>query len=165
VARVLLLNASYEPLWVVSLHRAIILILEEKAEIIETREGSIRSPSLTLPYPSVIRLTRYIKVPYRRRIPFSNRSVLNRDGYKCAYCGKTATTIDHIIPRSRGGTHEWLNVVAACKTCNHKKGDKLLSEIGWELLIQPTVPEGRKWFVIGIAERESWQEYLEFAGA
>lgn len=165
MSRVLLLNASFEPLRIISLHKAVLLLVEDKAEVIEARDGAIRSPSITLPNPSVIRLTKYIKVPIRKKIPLSNRSILNRDGYVCGYCLKTATTIDHIIPRSKGGPHEWMNLVAACTKCNHKKGNRLLSDLGWELKIQPTVPEGRRWLVLGLAERETWNPYLEAVGA
>lgn len=158
--RVLLLNASWEAIRIISMHRAIILIVEEKAEIVERRDTEIRSPSLTLPCPSVVRLKRYVKVPIKKRhMPLSRRAILNRDGRICAYCNKEADTIDHIQPRSRGGKHEWLNVVAACRPCNSKKGNKLLKEIGWKLGIQPVNPEGKRWLIAGITDKV-WEEYI-----
>jgi len=163
-SRVLLLNASYAPIRVISLHRAIMLMVDDKVDIVETRDGIIRSPSISLPHPSVLRLKRFVKVPLsKKNVPVTRRTVLTRDGKRCGYCGTTADTIDHILPKSRGGKHEWLNVVAACRTCNLKKGSKLLTEIGWELKIAPTSPEDRrKWLILGIAE-DSWKDYLEYA--
>lgn len=167
IQRVLLLNGDFEPIRIIGLHRAIMLIVDEKVDIIETNgEEEIRSPSITLPYPSVIRLRKYVKVPYRKKeVPISHKSVFNRDEYKCGYCLKHPTTIDHIVPRSRGGKHEWGNVVSSCINCNRKKSNKLLSEIGWQLKIQPTVPRTQRWLIVGLQERETWETYLSLQRA
>ena len=94
----------------------------------EAAAGSaFHSAHLTLPAPSVMRLSRYVRVPYRRAVPMTRSGVLRRDGRRCAYCAKRADTIDHVVPRSRGGTHTWENCVAACKSCNSRKADRLLA--------------------------------------
>jgi 5-methylcytosine-specific restriction endonuclease McrA len=131
VAGTLVLNASYEPLCIVPLRRAVVLVLAEKAVVVEEGETLLRSERLAMNAPTVVRLSRYVRVPYRRAVPLTRRAVLARDGHRCAYCSARADTIDHVLPRSRGGGHIWTNVVAACARCNHRKGDRLLSEMGW----------------------------------
>ncbi|QBI55375.1 HNH endonuclease [Streptomonospora litoralis] len=147
---VLLLNASYEPLTTLPLRRAILLVLREKAEVVHGDAGgtALHSATTALSVPSVIRLRRYIRVPYRRRVPLTRVALMRRDANHCAYCGKRAETIDHVIPRSRGGAHVWENVVASCKPCNHRKADRLLDELGWKLNVTPTVPRGMHWRLI-----------------
>lgn len=113
-----------------------------------------------MPIPEVIRLNRYVKVPYKKKIPVTNKGVLKRDNHTCGYCGKKATTIDHIRPRSKGGKHTWLNVVAACVKCNSKKSDIQLSELGWTLNIKPFEPEGDSWLVYGLQNNEKWKAYI-----
>src|SRR3954462_3162335 len=109
-SRVLLLNATFEPLAVVTAKRAVVLMLTGKAECIEvTLDEAFHSENLTVPAPSVMRLSRYVRVPYRAAVPMTRAGVLRRDGRRCAYCGRRADTIDHVIPRSRGGTHSWDN--------------------------------------------------------
>jgi len=159
--RSLLLNASREPLCVVSVHRAVTLVLSGKAVVLESDGRLLRSPSVAVPVPQVLCLTRYVHVPFRRAVPPSRRMVLHRDGHRCAYCAAPADTVDHVHPRSRGGVHEWTNVVAACSRCNHRKADRLLSELGWQLLIAPTVPRGST-AVLAAAVRPhpSWRAYL-----
>lgn len=157
----LLLNASFEPLCVVPMKRAVVLVLAEKAEILEEACGVIRSASMAVPVPSVIRLTTYVRVPYRARLPLTRRALLARDGHRCAYCGRSADTIDHVVPRSRSGRHEWENVVAACRLCNGRKGDRLVAELGWVLRTTPTVPRGTRWLVVGVGRIDpSWEPYL-----
>src|ERR1700761_4547370 len=136
----LVLNATYEPLCVVPLRRAVVLVLAEKATVIEVGGSVVRSAELALPAPSVVRLARYVRVPYRHQVPVSRRAIFQRDGHRCAYCTGRAETIDHVLPKSRGGLHEWGNVVAACARCNHRKADRLLSEIGWTLPFVPDAP-------------------------
>jgi 5-methylcytosine-specific restriction endonuclease McrA len=165
--QVLLLNATYEPLTTLSLHRAIILVLREKADVVH-RDGKgavLRSASCTLDVPSVIRLRRYVRIPYRSRIPLTRAALMRRDNYRCAYCGQRAETIDHVIPRSRGGTHTWENCVASCTTCNHRKADKYLEELGWTLRVSPAVPRGAHWRLIGasLVGDPQWAPYLEAA--
>ncbi len=162
---VLLLNATFEPLRIVSLHRAVCMIVEDKAEVVDAVEGQeIRSQFLSLPWPSVVRLKRYVKVRFRKFAPLSSRAVLSRDRHECAYCEDRATTMDHIIPRARGGTHEWSNVVAACVRCNAKKSDQTLEELGWVLRFSPTIPPSHHWLVIGWAERQQWEPYIARLG-
>lgn len=147
---VLLLNASYEPLTTVPLRRAILLVLRDKAEVVhgDVAGAVLHSATTVLSVPSVIRLRRYIRIPYRRRVPLTRVALMRRDGYHCAYCGRRAETIDHVIPRSRGGAHIWENCVASCKPCNHRKADRLLDELGWKLNVTPTVPRGTHWRLI-----------------
>ena len=157
----LVLNASYEPLCVVPLRRAVVLVLAEKATVVEVGDGLLRSERTALPIPSVVRLTRYVRVPYRRVVPVTRRAVLERDGHRCAYCSRRAESIDHVVPRSRGGLHEWPNVVAACRRCNHKKADRLLPELGWSLSFTPASPPATVALLVGIARRDpAWEQYL-----
>jgi 5-methylcytosine-specific restriction endonuclease McrA len=155
------LNATYEPLCVVPLKRAVVLVLAEKAVIVEAGDAVMRSERTSIPVPTVVRLSHYVRVPYRREIPLTRRAVLDRDAHLCVYCGIKADTIDHVRPRSRGGQHIWTNVVAACARCNHRKGDRLLSELGWHLAVTPVQPPATVAVVMGWAKREpSWQQYL-----
>ncbi len=141
--RVLLLNASHEPLHLVSTRRAVGLLMDGKAELLEAGPTPLRSATIEMARPAVIRLSRYRAVPYRASIPVTSRAVLARDRHHCGYCGQGADTVDHVIPRSRpGGRHVWENVVAACRRCNQKKGDRLLSELGWTLMTTPKRPVG-----------------------
>ncbi len=166
---VLLLNASFEPLTTLPLRRAILLVLREKAEIIHQDEAGALLHSATRSYdvPSVIRLRRYISVPYGRRVPLTRVALMRRDRHTCGYCGKKAETIDHVIPRSRGGAHVWENVVAACKPCNHRKADKFLDELGWELHITPKVPKGPHWRLINgdLHGDPQWEPYMAHLAA
>jgi 5-methylcytosine-specific restriction endonuclease McrA len=162
--RTLVLNASFEPLCVVSARRAVLLVLDEKVEVIEAGgpERVFHSQRWEVQVPSVVRLKRYIKVPRNRSIPLNTRTVLARDRHKCAYCGEKATTIDHVDPRANMGPHLWENVVAACQRCNNKKGHRSLEEMGWTLLIEPRRPIGAKASIVafgGTIEAE-WEEYL-----
>jgi 5-methylcytosine-specific restriction endonuclease McrA len=157
----LVLNATYEPLCVVPLKRAVVLVLAEKAVIVEAGTGEMRSERTSIPIPTVVRLSRYVRVPYRREVPLTRRAVLDRDAHLCVYCGVKADTIDHVRPRSRGGLHVWTNVVAACARCNHRKGDRLLSEIGWHLAVTPVQPPTTVAVVMGWAKRDpAWEQYL-----
>ena len=149
----LVLNATYEPLCVVSVRRATILVLTAKAECVSDGDGILHSARTNLPVPSVVRLTRYVKVPYRTHVGLSRRAIFARDGGRCAYCRGSAETIDHVFPRSRGGLHAWENVVAACAKCNHSKGDKTPAELGWRLHAIPAAPRGVAWRVLGTAPR------------
>ncbi|MDQ6851311.1 MAG: HNH endonuclease [Actinomycetota bacterium] len=158
----LVLNATYEPLCVVPLRRAVILVLAEKAVIVEAGDSVMRSASTSIQVPTVVKLARFVRVPYRREVPLTRRAVLDRDAHECVYCDARADTIDHVRPRSRGGLHVWTNVVSACARCNHRKGDRLLSEIGWRLATPPVQPPATVAVVMGWAKREpSWQQYLQ----
>jgi 5-methylcytosine-specific restriction endonuclease McrA len=148
MGRVLLLNATYEPLQLVSERRAVVLLLAGRAEPVATPDEPtmVRSARMTIAVPAIVRLHEMVRLPTRLRTPpLTRRALLLRDGYSCAYCLAHADTIDHVIPRSRGGRHEWTNVVAACRRHNMQKGDRLLEEIGWRLHFEPCVPEGPWW--------------------
>ena len=125
-----MLNATYEPLSVVSARRAVVLVVRQKADLVHANGGYFSSERLRVPIPSVIRLRRYVRVPYRRRVPLSRRAVFARDEFACQYCGSGAENLDHVFPRARGGSHTWENVVAACRACNTKKGDRTPNEAG-----------------------------------
>ncbi|MEU1812171.1 HNH endonuclease [Micromonospora sp. WMMD1076] len=158
----LVLNATYEPLCVVSVRRAAILVLSAKAICVADGEGILHSARNALPVPSVVRLTRYVRVPYRTHVGLSRRAVFARDGWRCAYCRGPAETIDHVFPRSRGGRHAWENVVAACARCNHTKGDKTPAELGWRLHHLPAAPKGAAWRVLGHrAPDPRWADWLD----
>jgi 5-methylcytosine-specific restriction endonuclease McrA len=148
VSRVLLLNATFEPLQLVSERRAVVLMLAGRAEPIVTPEhpNVCRSASVVVQIPAIVRLHDMVKLPSKVRTPpLTRRSLLLRDSYRCAYCLEHADTIDHVVPRSRGGRHEWTNVVAACRRHNMQKGDRLLEEIGWRMHFEPRIPDGPWW--------------------
>ncbi|MEC8731162.1 MAG: HNH endonuclease [Actinomycetota bacterium] len=161
---VLVLNASFEPLSVVSARRATCLVLADKAEIIESGEELVRSPSFAMNVPLVVRLRYMVKAPRQRRAVLSRRAVFARDDYQCQYCGAHADSIDHILPRSRGGHHSWENLVAACKPCNLSKRDRTPEEAEM-VLRRPTVaPKSPAWVVIGVSRMPSaWRAYLPVA--
>jgi 5-methylcytosine-specific restriction endonuclease McrA len=160
----LVLNATFEPLGVVSVRRAAILVLSSKAVCVADGEGVLHSQRTLLPVPLVVRLTRYVRVPYRTHVGLSRRAVFARDGFRCAYCSGPAETIDHVLPRSRGGHHVWENVVAACARCNHTKGDRTPAELGWRLQIVPAAPRGAAWRVLGHrAPDPRWADWLDLA--
>ena len=160
--RTLVLNAGYEPLSVVSLRRALVLVMNGRAIIVESdQRNPVRSADGSWERPSVIVLTRYVKMPHNRHVPVSRRGVLRRDGHRCGYCDGSASTIDHVIPRSRGGRDEWENLVACCLKCNNIKGDRTPQEMGWRLLNPPKTPFGTAWLVRGIERPQPhWEEYL-----
>ena len=163
--RTLVLNAGYEPLAIVSFKRALVLVMNAKATVIERVEDDpVCGIQGTFDRPAVIVLTRYVRVPQARRVPVTRRGVLRRDGHRCGYCGKSATTIDHVLPRSRGGADSWENLVAACLRCNNVKGDRTPAEMRWELRLTPRAPHGAHWTVRG-SERSDpvWEPYLELA--
>ena len=141
--RVLVLNASYEPLSLIPVRRAIVLLMERKAELIESGKRVIRTVSRQLPIPLIIRLSHFVRVP-RRESPPSRNAVMLRDAHTCAYCGqqkaRNQLTIDHVVPRSRGGSHAWTNLVTACQRCNQFKGHRTLEEARMKLLWQPSQP-------------------------
>ena len=137
--QVLVLNASFEPLNVTSVRRAHVLVFKGKAEVIEELDQPLHSATDTYPWPHVIRLVAYVRVPRAVQRKISRRALFARDGWRCVYCGTTAgrLTLDHVIPRSRGGESVWENVVTACAPCNHKKGNRLLEEASMELAHLP----------------------------
>ncbi len=160
----LVLNASYEPLSVVSSRRATCLILDEKAELLEDDGTVLRSEMLAFPSPSVIRLRYMVKVPYVRRTAMSRRAIFARDDHRCQYCGDRADSIDHVHPRSRGGLHTWENVAAACRPCNLTKRDRTPEEAGMCLAKPCRAPRQSAWVVVATsAVPDAWRAYLPIA--
>jgi 5-methylcytosine-specific restriction endonuclease McrA len=165
--QVLVLNATYEPLNVVSVRRAVLLLLKEKAEIVEAAEAWLRSEQLSLRVPLVIRLVYYVRIPRHFALPLSRRTVLARDYYTCQYCGEQCAranlTIDHVLPRSRGGETRWENVVTACGPCNRRKGDRTPEEAHMPLLRQPRRP---RYLALTLLQESAappaWSKYMYF---
>ncbi|HUF83771.1 MAG TPA: HNH endonuclease [Acidimicrobiia bacterium] len=161
MGRALLLNASFEPLCVVPMRRAVVLVLKDKAEVISRNGGEIHSERMTMPIPSVIRLVHFVRVPFRSRVPLSRRAVFARDRHRCQYCNRSAENIDHVVPRSRGGEHSWENVVASCRSCNARKEDRLLTECGLALRRQPVAPHASLWVVATAGAIDpTWEQWL-----
>jgi 5-methylcytosine-specific restriction endonuclease McrA len=156
----LLLNASFEPLKVVSAKRAVVLVLSGKAEMVEPGDARYRHERGEVVVPSVLRLVRFVRVPYRTTVPLSKRAVLARDGGRCAYCSGPADTIDHVQPRAHGGQHCWENVVAACRSCNGRKDDRTLAQVGWVLGFKPFAPRATLYVVFRYEQQEAWKPYL-----
>lgn len=162
----LCLNASMEPMTVLPLERAMILILDQKADILEEDHGNpVRSAHKEFARPLVIRMRTYINIPWGARVALNKKNLYTRDKGECQYCGKpvgiSGATIDHIIPRSRGGSNAWTNTCLCCSRCNWNKGDKLLSELGWELRSTPRVPQRRgRHILVGASENPAWEQYL-----
>ena len=162
MAKALVLNATYEPLCVVPVRRAVVLVLKEKAEVLHATDAELHSERRAFAVPSVIRLTYFVKVPFRARAALSRRAVFVRDGHRCQYCGANAENIDHIVPRSRGGEHVWENVVAACRPCNTRKEDRLLHEVGLVLRRKPMAPRELTWIVVAVGTvHPHWEPYLQ----
>jgi len=157
MGRSLVLNATYEPLSVVSDRRAAVLVLSDKADLLHDTGQVLHSERLTLPLPSV---------PFQRRAAISRRGVFQRDGFECQYCGHRAESIDHVVPRSRGGQHIWENVVAACRRCNTVKRDRYLHETSMRLRVSPAAPRHLSWVTV-LVDRvpELWEPYLGDAAA
>jgi len=156
------LNASYEPLSVVSTRRAVVLVLNGKAVAVEERGESWRAEAVAVDVPSVVKLTSFVKVPHQRVVPVTRRAVFGRDGGRCQYCSAPAESLDHVVPRSRGGAHSWDNVVACCRRCNVSKGNRLPVEAGLRLLSRPVPPHRYGWIYAsaGYGIDPSWQRYL-----
>jgi 5-methylcytosine-specific restriction endonuclease McrA len=161
MSQALVLNATFEPLCVVSTRRALLLVLDAKAELVHATDRVFHSERISFSEPSVVRLAYYVKVPYQARIALNRRAVFARDGHRCQYCGATAENIDHVIPRSKGGPHAWDNVVAACRPCNTAKRDRLLEDSGMKLRRRPAIPRERTWILAasGVV-RPDWEPYL-----
>jgi 5-methylcytosine-specific restriction endonuclease McrA len=159
MGRALVLNATDLPLAVVSARRAVVLVLKEKAEVVQSNGLIFHSEHLELEAPSIVRLRRFVRVPYRPRAPLTRRAVFARDEWTCQYCGATAENLDHVIPRSRGGEHVWENVAAACRRCNAKKENHLLAEVGLSLARRPFAPSDGFRLSLGRPE-PGWELYL-----
>ena len=160
---VLVLNANFEPINVCSTRRAIGLILAEKAAMVVNGRGHIHTINQLLPRPSVIRLEHMIHRP-RPRVKLTRREVFRRDNYTCQYCGRrdNPLTVDHILPKHLGGQHIWTNVVAACPSCNHRKGGRRLEEVHMHLLHIPKEPPASAVYLYGrhLDENGEWEPYI-----
>ncbi len=161
MARVLVLNVTFEPLAVVSVRRAVCLLLTGKVALVQGSGRSVRSERLCLDEPSVVRLGRSVSVPYRRHRHPTRRGVFVRDHDRCQYCNAVADTVDHIVPRCRGGQHTWDNVVAACRSCNAAKRDRLLADTPLRLEHRPGPPPPSTWIEVTAGSiPEIWEPYL-----
>jgi 5-methylcytosine-specific restriction endonuclease McrA len=162
----LVLNASFEPLSTVMSRRAVVLVMRDKAVVEQAHPRlRVRAAQIDLPVPQVIRLCRYVRVPFRQRAAWSRRGVLIRDRHRCAYCGRRATTVDHLLPRSRGGGDTWLNTVAACAEDNHRKADRTPAQAGMRLLAQPfePTPADALLLALGLRAGDELPEWLTFS--
>ena len=156
-----MLNATYEPLTIVPARRAVVLVLDEKADVVHANGDRWRSERVAVDEPSVIRLRYFVRVPYRRRAALSRRAVFLRDGGRCQYCGRRAENIDHVVPRSRGGDHAWENVVACCARCNATKRDRMLHETAMRLRHRPEAPRHMSWVMVAVGHvPDHWEPYL-----
>ena len=164
--KVLVLNQSYEPLMVINAKRAIVLIIKEKVKMLEKYSENIRSAQNSFDLPSVIRLNFYVHLKYKD-IVLNRRNIIKRDDYRCQYCAKQATplTLDHIVPKNKGGKDSWENLVAACSKCNTRKGDTLLKHMDMKLLKKPRKPS--KLFQLQTyvnKKQDNWKQYLFMEG-
>jgi 5-methylcytosine-specific restriction endonuclease McrA len=160
---VLVLNATYEPINVCTVRRAVVLLLKEKAEIIERAEWQLRSAAATMARPVVIRLVSYVRIPrdtHRRKI--TRRAVFARDEWTCQYCGSRSNlTVDHVVPRSKGGPSSWENIVASCAPCNRRKGSALPRQAGMRLSKQPRTPSPHVFIQVASPTiPTAWRAYL-----
>ena len=164
-APVLVLNQNYEPLNVCNVKRALVLVFNGKAEVLELNHAIIHSPSHTVHAPSVIRLAHMIRRPHPRA-KLSRREVFLRDDYTCQYCGihTRDLTLDHVMPKSRGGPHTWENLVSACRPCNHRKGGKTIEEARMRPLKMPRQPKANIYHLVyryvQAAPLEEWHKFL-----
>jgi 5-methylcytosine-specific restriction endonuclease McrA len=160
---VLVLNATYEPINVCTVRRAVVLLLKDKAEIIEHADWSLHSATRSMSRPVVIRLVSYVRIPrdtHRRKI--TRRAVFARDDWTCQYCGaRSNLTVDHVVPRSKGGPSSWENIVASCAPCNRLKGNALPRQVGMRLFKQPRTPSPHVFIhVASPTIPVAWQQYL-----
>lgn len=161
----LVLNAGFEPLNIIPARRALNLILNGKAVSIDDSAYTMRSEKEEYAIPYVILRTSYVKVVNRQKVPFSRRWVLTSANHTCAYCGKHATTIDHITPRALGGKDSYENCVASCSKCNNKKAAKTLDELGWVMKTPPRIPSSYEYMAHRLKAKgdmmEKWLPYFE----
>ncbi|MAJ44248.1 MAG: HNH endonuclease [Candidatus Marinimicrobia bacterium] len=160
--RVLVLNQNYQPLTITKTKRAVALFMDKKVEILEKYNEKIHSINFSLNLPSVIRLTKYINY-HPKAIPLTRKNLLRRDSYICQYCAvkNKPMTLDHIIPKQRGGKETWENLVAACTSCNHKKNNRTPKESNMPLLRKPKKPSMLTYFQQSVRKKQdAWKPYL-----
>ena len=161
--QVLVLNASYEPLNVTSVRRAHVLVFKGKAEVIEELDRALHSATDTFAWPHVIRLVQYVRVPRTIQRKISRRALFARDGWRCVYCGTSGgrLTLDHVVPKSRGGESVWENVVTSCAPCNLRKGNRLPHEVAMELRAKPRPPAPVLFIRLAAPKiPNGWRQYL-----
>ncbi len=165
---VIVLNAGYEFMGLVSWQRAMVLLFSGKVEVLKESDRVVRTISRTFRIPAVVRLIKFIRQIYRREVPFSRKNILIRDSYTCQYCGREFTsgdlTIDHIVPKVQGGLNDWTNVVACCRTCNIKKGGRTPRQAGMQLVRKPFKPTIMEFINLYLKRRFGLElsELLEF---
>ncbi|MFD1186093.1 HNH endonuclease [Pontibacter rugosus] len=160
--KVLILNQDFNAIAVCSVHKAFLLVYLDKAEMVTRSDGEfLHSISAAYPVPSVIRLQNYVHVPYFG-ISLSRHNVLRRDNYSCQYCGSVKNlTLDHLLPRCRGGETKWQNLVTACSRCNSRKGDRTPEEAGLKLLRKPVRPSLKSFLQLHVNPgNKDWRVYL-----
>jgi 5-methylcytosine-specific restriction endonuclease McrA len=167
VQQVLVLNSSFEPLNVCSVRRAHVLVIKGKAEVLSQAARPLRSAERSFAWPLVVRLLNYVRVPRVAHRRISRRALFARDGWSCQYCGTTGRlTLDHVIPRSRGGDSVWENVVASCAPCNLRKGDRLPEEAQMHPRVKPRPPAPALFITLAASHiPDGWQPYLAGLGA
>lgn len=163
----LVLNATYEPINVCTVRRAVVLLLKCKAEVVEAGDRILHSETATMTRPAVIRLTHYVRVPrdtHRRKI--TRRAVFARDNWTCQYCGsRSQLTVDHVIPRSKGGTSDWTNIVASCAPCNRRKGDHLPAQANMIPATTPRAPSPHVFIHVASPRiPAAWRQWLPETG-
>lgn len=170
-AQTLLLSAGYEPIKVVSWQRAITLLTLGKVEVIEEYDRQVRSPTVVLKMPAVVRLLQVFR-RRKRRVRFSRVNIYARDKYRCQYCARklpiSELTYDHVLPRAQGGKTEWENIVAACADCNRKKGNRTPEQAGMQLLKRPVRPTSVQVIALRLSRDsapDAWRDYLYWAGS
>jgi 5-methylcytosine-specific restriction endonuclease McrA len=162
---VLVLNQNYEPLNICNVKRALILIIGGKAEVLEEDTREVRSPSIIYQFPSVIRLHYLVKKP-RPVVKLTRREIFLRDNYTCQYCNIQTRdlTLDHVVPKSRGGAHTWENLVSACRSCNHRKGGKMVAETRMKLNRLPFQPRAGRYYAIQrrlqSSPNQEWSKFI-----
>ncbi len=163
MARALVLNATYEPLAVVSTRRAIVLVLRSRADVVASHTAIWRSERTSLVAPAVVRLRNYVHVPRQRPLTPSRRSVFFRDDHECQYCARPAENLDHVTPKSQGGDHTWGNIVAACRRCNSRKGGRTPEQAGLMLRRPPREPMYSLALALGLTTvpHPQWEPFLD----
>ena len=162
MARTLVLNASNEPLSVVAARRGVVLVMRGTADAVAHLGETWHAGQTEVDVPSVVRLRRYVPVPYSRALPLSRRAVFMRDDHRCQYCGNSAENIDHVIPKVQGGQHRWDNVVSACRRCNTRKGGRTPAQAGLKLMRPPARPGRFDWVHVaaGGAPHATWAQFI-----
>jgi 5-methylcytosine-specific restriction endonuclease McrA len=161
---VLVLNANYEPLNICNMHKAVCLMVMDKAQLVMNGRGEIRTVDRSYPRPSVIRLETMVHRPHPR-VKLTRKEIFRRDNYTCQYCGSTTRTltIDHVLPRHLDGPHNWENVVTACSICNHEKGGRTLEQSGMVLRKKPVEPSASALYLYNhyLPENQEWEQFLQ----